>query len=208
MNFIYTFSILSLLFFNSFCQAWSHEQVCAPCEQFLSKSCDGLKEGQPNTNELVAIHNLDLVEYFLDFKLPDGSYNESLYGTTTNTSDYGYTYKGHRFLFKSQYNRHMFKKNPTQYLPQWGGFCAYGISSEFCPKYPWSRDCMGPSISVNHWTIYHGKLYFFLYSAAKEAFKADIDNKVAIGNKRWAEMYPKPDDAPLNGICVTSKPTL
>lgn len=201
------FIFFLLLFFPS-SYAEENTQECASCDNFLGKICDGLKDGQRNSSLLLVLHNLDLVEYFEDFKLPDGTYDESLYGTTTAKTHIGIVYKGHSFMFNSWRNRELFATNPEKYIPQWGGFCSYGISSEFCPEYPWSRDCMGPSISVNHWTIYKGKLYFFLYSEAKKAFMADIDKKIAIGNRRWAEMYPNPDDAPLNGICITSKPTV
>lgn len=155
------------------------------------------------------MHNLDLVQHFEDFKLPSGDYDESRYGKIGYGVDHDFVnatvYKGLRFNFVSERNRDLFLRDPAKYLPQWGGFCAYGISSEFCPSYPWSRDCMGPTVSINHWTVYKGKLYFFLYSEAKKAFMADIDNKIAVGNERWASLFPH--QSPLNSVCVSHKVT-
>ena len=34
-------------------------------------------------------------------------------------------WKGARYLFASEENKAMFKKNPDQYLPAYGGWCAY-----------------------------------------------------------------------------------
>jgi hypothetical protein len=44
---------------------------------------------------------------------------------------------------------------------QWGGFCAYGISSE--TWWTWSMvEQSGPEADPNVWEIIDGKLYFFM----------------------------------------------
>ena len=41
------------------------------------------------------------------------------------TTQQGYTYN-----FVSEANKKAFLKSPSTYVPQFGGFCSYGISSE------------------------------------------------------------------------------
>ena len=30
-----------------------------------------------------------------------------------------------------------FSQNPSKFVPQFGGFCSWGVAAEFCPSYPW-----------------------------------------------------------------------
>lgn len=60
-------------------------------------------------------------------------------------------YDGVKFYFSSQENLDVFKANPTKYVPQYGGFCAYAMGVK------------GSKVSVNPETfeIRDGKLYLF-----------------------------------------------
>ena len=33
----------------------------------------------------------------------------------------------------------VFSQNPSKFVPQFGGFCSWGVAAEFCPSYPWVR---------------------------------------------------------------------
>jgi YHS domain-containing protein len=71
-------------------------------------------------------------------------------GNKRITSEYeGVTYK-----FASEENKKTFEKNPKQYIPQYGGYCAYAIAKN------------GKKVGVNPktYTITHGKLYLFYNS--------------------------------------------
>ena len=85
---------------------------------------------------------------------------------------------------------------------QFGGFCAYGISSEVCPKFGWSPSCMGPYGNWNHWTIHDEKLYFFGNEKSKALFVSDIDNLVEVGDARWRRWYSIDKSAPIATNCV------
>lgn len=60
-------------------------------------------------------------------------------------------YDGVQFYFSSQENLKTFQKNPTKYIPQYGGFCAYAMGVK------------GSKVPVNPETfeIRDGKLYLF-----------------------------------------------
>ena len=60
-------------------------------------------------------------------------------------------YDGVKFYFSSKENLETFQKNPTKYIPQYGGFCAYAMGAK------------GSKVPVNPETfeIRDGKLYLF-----------------------------------------------
>ena len=46
------------------------------------------------------------------------------------SADITSVYNNYTFRFSTHENRRKFETNQTRYLPQWGGFCSYGISTE------------------------------------------------------------------------------
>lgn len=86
----------------------------------------------------IALKGYDVVAYF-DSK-PEMGKKE------TSTE-----YNGVRYYFTSEANKQKFEKNPTAYLPAYGGFCAYAMGAK------------GAKVSVNPETyeIRDGKLYMF-----------------------------------------------
>lgn len=98
-------------------------------------------------------------------------------------------YKGYTFRFVSVGNLHLFLDSPETYLPQFGGFCAWGVGGEYCPEYPWSESCLGPS---GNWELgykYEGKIYFFYESGAVSKFFADPDTYIKKGAERWDSWF-------------------
>jgi hypothetical protein len=89
---------------------------------------------------------------------------------------------------------------------QWGGFCAWGIATEGCPRYGWSPDCMGPHGSWYHWTVQKEKIYFFWFNSAKENFLNGTDANILAGDIRWGGWYPDLNDAPVSTKCVETEP--
>tara|TARA_R110000868_G_scaffold20478_4_gene86618 strand:- start:1306 stop:1752 length:447 start_codon:yes stop_codon:yes gene_type:complete len=61
------------------------------------------------------------------------------------------TYDGVNYKFTSQENLEKFIKNPTKYIPQYGGYCAYAIALK--------NDKV--SINPESFEIKDGKLYLF-----------------------------------------------
>ena len=83
-----------------------------------------------------AINGYDPVAYFLQQQAVPG--NDSL----------SYTWNGAKWQFSTQANLDSFKRSPASYAPQFGGYCAYGMSQNHkAPTDP------------NAWTIVQGKLY-------------------------------------------------
>ncbi|RMB58525.1 hypothetical protein EAX61_09475 [Dokdonia sinensis] len=68
--------------------------------------------------------------------------------------DFTHAYDGVKFKFANQANLDKFKANPTQFLPQYGGYCAYAVADK------------GKKVGVDPETfeIRDGKLYLFYNS--------------------------------------------
>ncbi len=63
----------------------------------------------------VAVKGYDLVSYF------EGNPTQGMEYLSVN-------YKESIYFFTTAHNQNLFKKSPEQYLPQYGGWCAYGMS--------------------------------------------------------------------------------
>jgi YHS domain-containing protein len=131
---------------------------------------------------------VDMVQYFTTFKKSDGTYDTTQVGEV-GSSEFASTYDGFQYYFLSEDNKALFDASPTSYIPQWGGFCSWGIGGESCPQYAWSATCLGPSGDWSLWTIYDEKLYFFFAVGAVTKFTADPDTYVAAGNARWSSWF-------------------
>ena len=91
-----------------------------------------------NTKKGIAIEGYDVVAYF------NGTPQKG-------NADYTYIYDEVTYKFSSKENLNRFTKNPKQYLPQYGGYCAYAIALK------------SKKVDVNPKTyeIRNGKLYLF-----------------------------------------------
>jgi len=83
-----------------------------------------------------AISGYDTVAYFTDGKAVKGS------------SDFTTNYQGAKWQFSNAANLETFKANPTQYAPQYGGYCAWAVAQG-------SLASGDPEV----WNIVDGKLY-------------------------------------------------
>ena len=64
----------------------------------------------------VAIGGYDVVAYFTQ--------NVAIRGS----KKHGFTHNGTTFYFSSEDHKKQFAENPTQYLPQYGGHCAFAMA--------------------------------------------------------------------------------
>ncbi|MEZ4902701.1 MAG: YHS domain-containing (seleno)protein [Spirosomataceae bacterium] len=109
-----------------------------------------------------AIRGYDPVAYFAEQKPVEGK------------KELAYNWNGSQWLFSSQANLDSFKANPTQYAPQYGGYCAYGVSENH--KSP---------TDPNAWTIIDGKLYLNYSPKVKTLWSKDIPTRIQKANEWW-----------------------
>ncbi|CAL2061848.1 YHS domain-containing (seleno)protein [Tenacibaculum sp. 190524A05c] len=118
---------------------------------FISLTAFSQKENY-NTKKGAVANGYDVVAYFSN-KAVKGSKKLS------------YTYDDVTFRFSTQENLNTFKANPTKYIPQYGGYCAYAIGVK------------GEKVGINPKTfeIRDGKLYLFYNSWGTNTLKLWLD---------------------------------
>lgn len=109
-----------------------------------------------------AINGYDPVAYFTEKKAVEGR------------EQFTYQYQGANWYFSSEENLAKFKAQPTQYAPQYGGYCAYAVSQGATA-----------STDPHAWTIHEGKLYLNYSQSVRQKWRQDIPGNVTKGNKNW-----------------------
>lgn len=87
------------------------------------------------------------------------------------------TVDGVNYIFSSKENLKTFNKNQSKYLPQYGGYCAYGTSV--------NKKFIG---DPNVWEVVDGKLYFNLDNSIKAIWVKDIPGNLKKADKNWKKI--------------------
>ncbi|WP_299105721.1 YHS domain-containing (seleno)protein [uncultured Tenacibaculum sp.] len=126
-----------------------------------------------NTKKGFVAEGYDLVSYF--------SNKEPLEGK----KKFQTTYDGAKFKFVSEENLNAFKENPTKYVPQYGGYCAYAIAEKNKKMY----------IDPEVYEIRDGKLYLFynswIGSKLSDWQEGDVKKRQDKGDKNWETLKHK-----------------
>lgn len=113
----------------------------------------------------LAIQGYDPVSYFSNTQPRIGNAN------------YTATYKGGIYRFSTKENRDTFKNNPAKYAPQYGGFCAFGVSME--KKF--DTDPLA-------WKIVGNKLYLNLNKSVQKKWLTDVPGYLNTANENWGDI--------------------
>ena len=115
-----------------------------------------------------AIRGYDAVSYFTEGKPVKGDEHLT------------YKWKDATWCFSTKANLDLFMKTPEKYAPQFGGYCAYGMSEGHkAPTDP------------NAWTIVDGKLYLNYSLKVKESWKKNQMQRIEQANKNWPQLKDK-----------------
>ena len=115
-------------------------------------------------NERVLMKGADVVTYFTKNAYTQG--NPAIKSSYENVT----------FYFSSAENKALFDKEPTKFLPEYGGYCANGIVYSI----PWGGD-------ADSFVMIGGKLYIFGGKGSRDAFMLDVPKNTALANKYWKE---------------------
>lgn len=115
-----------------------------------------------------AIRGYDVVAFFAESKPVQG--NES----------FSYNWKDVTWLFSSRENLELFKTNPETYAPQYGGYCAYGMSGGY----------KAPTV-IETWKILDGKLYFNYSLKVQELWNKDQPGFIQKADLNWEKVREK-----------------
>jgi len=83
---------------------------------------------------------------------------------------------GVTWRFSSEANKAAFLREPTKYMPQFGGFCSNGINYAV----PW-----GAGGGPDTWRIYRGKLYVFGGQSSRDQFEMATELNLQRAHQYW-----------------------
>lgn len=98
-------------------------------------------------------------------------------GTTGFTAQH----EGATYRFATAEHRDAFQADPVRYLPQFGGFCAYGVASNYKVK-----------VDPEAWRIVDGKLFLNYDKRTQTRWLQDIPGYIAKAERNWPELKDKP----------------
>ena len=114
----------------------------------------------------VAIEGYDPVAYFTDSRPVKGS------------SQYTYQWHGAVWHFASAQHREAFVKSPESYAPQYGGYCAYGVSQGHTAP-----------VDPAAWKIINGKLYLNNNTEVQELFLSHPSSEIKKADQNWPKLH-------------------
>lgn len=112
----------------------------------------------------VMLKGADVVAYFTQ-----NQYQQGLPNLQSN-------YQGVTFRFASAGHKALFDKEPSKYLPQYGGYCANGVAYGI----PWGGD-------ADTWKMINGKLYIFGGAASRDAWLLDEATNLQRAEHYWRD---------------------
>lgn len=130
---------------------------------FFSGAVSGHAAGHKVSN--VGAGGYDVVSYFKDGKAMRG------------TGWHAAVHEGTTYLFANKENRNQFVKAPEKYLPQFGGYCAFGVAVG-------KKFYADPTV----WKIVDGKLYLNLDKEIQEKWESDLSGYLKKGHANWSKV--------------------
>ena len=114
----------------------------------------------------IAIKGYDTVAYFEQSQAVKGS------------PSFEYTWNGAKWLFATAAHRDAFAKDPARYAPQYGGYCAFGMSQ-------------GHAVPVDPeaWKIVDGKLYLNYSKSVQEKWVQEQSKWISEADKNWPGLH-------------------
>jgi YHS domain-containing protein len=112
-----------------------------------------------------AIKGYDPVAYFTDNKAIEGK------------SDFQSQLNGATYYFASKEHKGLFDANPEKYLPQFGGYCAYGVSID-----------KTVNIDPTAFQIIDGKLYLQYSKDILNKFNQDPSGNLQKAQANWPNL--------------------
>ena len=116
----------------------------------------------------IAVSGYDTVAFFTDSKAVNGS--------PFITAEH----QGATYFFATEEHKKLFTESPDKYVPQFGGFCTFGVSiNKLLP------------VDISTWQVRDGKLYLNLNPDIRTKFDADFEGNVAKATKNWPGLFKK-----------------
>ena len=120
----------------------------------------------------LAIHGYDAVAYFTTGRAERG------------LAEFSAKWNDVVYRFASRESLRAFQADPERYAPQFGGFCAYGVSVG--KKFDGDPEVF---------RIVDGKLYFNLNPEIQATWEKELKKNIARADELWSEIRDRPADS-------------
>ena len=136
----------------------------------FAQDAAALRKKNFNLEDGIGIKGYDPVAYFTQNKPVKGS------------KEFAAAQDGVTYYFSSAANKEEFKKNPTKYEPQYGGWCAYAMGND------------GSKVEVDPGTfkVTNGKLFLFynkFFNNTKKSWEKDEANLHQHADANWQKIF-------------------
>jgi len=112
----------------------------------------------------VALKGYDAVAYFTEKKAVEGK------------KEFEHVWMDSTWRFASASNRDLFAANPEKYAPQFGGYCAWGVTQGY----------LAP-IDPKAWKVVDDKLYLNYDTKVQAQWSQDIPANIKKATEKWPE---------------------
>lgn len=85
-----------------------------------------------------------------------------------------FQYKGARWRFASQENLDLFRANPEQFVPAYGGYCAWALARDKLAK-------GAPDV----WRVHNGRLFLNVSARFKRKWEENLERDVSRADGYW-----------------------
>lgn len=110
----------------------------------------------------VGVSGYDPVAYFTQEQAIEGS------------KDFELEHEGVRYRFSTDDHLQQFAADPDQFLPAYGGYCAYAVANGYTAK-----------TDPEAWTVVDGRLYLNFNRSVRDRWLTDVSGNIAAGDKNW-----------------------
>lgn len=114
----------------------------------------------------VAINGADAVAYFNQGRHVAGK------------KEFSNHWRGAQWLFATAENRDAFAAAPERYAPQYGGYCAYGVSKGYAVK-----------TEPDAFTIVDGKLYLNYNQSVRSEWEPEKSKRIPQADQNWPKLH-------------------
>ncbi|MCZ6552190.1 MAG: YHS domain-containing (seleno)protein [SAR324 cluster bacterium] len=113
----------------------------------------------------LALEGYDPVAYFFEGEAVEGD------------EDFEHSWQGATWRFSSEANLQRFMASPARFAPQFGGYCAYGVS-------------VGVAVDIDPdaWKIVDDKLYLNLSKRSMKLWEQNVQLNIRKGRVNWPRL--------------------
>ena len=116
--------------------------------------------------------NVDSEGYSIDRYDPVAYFSEGR--PIRGKREFNAEYQGAKYAFSSESNRERFLGDPDKYVPQYGGYCAYGAAHG-------GKSDIDPEV----WEIVDGKLYLMVSGGTMSVWQKRKKAYIQLADKAW-----------------------